>query len=86
MKKYATKVGIYDANTGIKIDTYTLTGSARCQQINDIRALSTAKNIYRAARLAELANRYGGVIYRLADEGIIEPLSIYDFCILNKNQ
>lgn len=82
MKKYTTRVGIYDARTRILIDTYELSGEARCQQINDKRALSNAKDIYHAARLAELANRYGGVIYRLADDGLIDPISIYDFCIL----
>lgn len=79
---YTTKVGIHDANTGIKIDEYTFTGSARCQQINDGRAVSTAKEVYRASRLAELANRYGEVIYRLVDDGLIDPLAKYVFEIL----
>lgn len=82
MKKYTTKVGIYDAKTRILIDTYELSCETRCQQICDMRAMATAKDIYRAARLADLANRYGGVIYRLADDGLINPISIYDFCIL----
>lgn len=82
MKKYTTKVGIYDSKTRILIDTYELSTETRCQQINDKRALSNAKDIYREARLAELANRYGDVVYRLADDGIIDPLRIYDFCIL----
>lgn len=82
MTKYTTKVGIYDANTGIKIDTYTLTSAARCQSLNDRRAMSSAKAKYRASRLAELANRYGKVIYRLAEDGIIDPISIFKFEIL----
>lgn len=82
MKKYTTKVGIYDDKTRILIDTYELSCVTRCQQINDMRALSNAKDIYRAARIAELENRYGKVIYRLVDDGLIDPLSIYDFCIL----
>lgn len=82
MKEYTTKVGIYDAKTRILIDTYELSCKTRCQQINDRRAMLNAKDMYRCARLAELANRYGDVIYRLADDGIIDPLSIYDFCIL----
>lgn len=82
MAKYTTKVGIYDANTGIKIGTYTLTSDARCKQINDMRAMSSAKDKYRASRLAELANRYGKVIYRLSEDGIIDPISIFTFDIL----
>lgn len=82
MKMYTTKVGIHDANTGIKIDEYTFTGSARCQQINDMRAVSTAKEIYRCKRMEYLANQYGSVIYRLVDDGLIDPLNIYDFDIL----
>ena len=82
MEKYTTKVGIYDAKTRILIDTYELSCETRCQQINDMRAISNAKDIYRGKRLAELANRYGRVIYRLADDGLIDPISVYDFCIL----
>ena len=82
MQKYTTKVGIYDAKTRILIDTYELSCVARCQQINDMRAMSHAKDIFREARLAELANRYGKVIYRLVDDGLIDPISIYDFFIL----
>ena len=82
MKKYTTKVGVYDAKTRILIDTCELSSDARCQQINDRRAMSNARDIYRGKRLAELANRYGRVIYRLADDGIIDPISVYDFCIL----
>ena len=82
MQKYKTSIGVYDSNTGIIIDTYTLASDARCQQINDRRAMSNAKEIYRAKRLAELENRYGVVIYRLVDDGLIDPISIYDFCIL----
>ena len=47
-----------------------------------MRALSNAKDIFRESRLAELANRYGDVIYRLAEDGIIDPLGIYDFAII----
>ena len=82
MKKYKTSIGIYDSITGILIDTYTLASDARCQQINDGRAMSHAKDIYRGKRLAELANRYGEVIYRLVDDGIINPLDKYVFEIL----
>ena len=82
MKKYITSIGIYDSTTGVLIDTYTFTSDARCKQINDGRAMSRAKDIYRASRLAELANRYGRVIYRLVDDGLFDPISIYDFCIL----
>ena len=82
MKNYRTKVGIYDAKTRILIDIYELSCETRCQQINDKRALSNAKDIYREARLAELANRYCGVIYRLADDGLIDPLGGYEFEIL----
>ena len=82
MAKYKTKVGIYDSTTGVLIDTYTFASDARCKQINDMRAISNAKDIYRGKRLAELANRYGRVIYRLADDGLIDPISVYDFCIL----
>ena len=82
MQNYKTSIGVYDSKTGVLIDTYTLASDARCKQINDRRAMSTAKDIYRDARLAELANRYGEVVYRLADDGIIDPLNIYDFCIL----
>ena len=79
MRNYTTKIGIYDASTRILIDTYTLTSVARCQQINDRNAMSNVKDIYRASRLAELANRYGDVIYSLADDGIIDPLDKYVF-------
>ena len=79
MRNYTTKIGIYDARTRILIDTYTLTSVARCQQINDRYAMLKAKDIYRAARLAELANRYGDVIYSLVDDGIINPLDKYVF-------
>lgn len=79
MKKYTTKVGVYDASTRILIDSYTWTDTARCQQINDMRAMSNVKDIYRASRLAELANRYGDVIYSLVDDGIIDPLAKYVF-------
>ena len=82
MAKYTTKVGIYDAKTRILIDTYELSCETRCQRINDMRAISNAKDIYRGKRLAELENRYGRVIYRLVDDGLIDPISIYDFCIL----
>ena len=82
MKKYKTSIGVYDSVTGVLIGTYTLESEARCQQINDGRAMSNAKDIYRGKRLAELANRYGKVIYRLVDDGLIDPISIYDFCIL----
>lgn len=82
MKKYTTRVGIYDSKTRILIDTYELSCVTRCQQINDRRAISNAKDIFRASRLAELANRYGVVIYRLVEDGLIDPISIYDFCIL----
>ena len=82
MEKYTTKVGIYDTKTRIIIDTYELSCETRCQQINDRRAMSNAKDIYRGKRLAELAKRYGKVIYRLVDDGLIDPISIYDFCIL----
>lgn len=82
MKKYTTRVRIYDSKTRILIDTYELSCVTRCQQINDRRAMSNVKDIYRASRLAELANRYGGVIYRLVDDGLIDPLNIYEFDIL----
>ena len=82
MQKYKTSIGVYDSNTGVLIGTYTFASDARCQQINDGRAMSHATDIYRGKRLAELANRYGEVIYRLDDDGLINPLSIYDFCIL----
>lgn len=79
MRNYTTKIGIYDASTRILIDTYTFTSVARCQQINDRNAMLNAKDIYRALRLAELANRYGDVIYSLVDDGIINPLDKYVF-------
>ena len=82
MKKYKTSIGVYDSITGVLIDTYTFASDARCQQINDGRAMSNAKDIYRSKRLAELENRYGKVIYRLVDDGLIDPISVYDFCIL----
>ena len=82
MQNYKTSIGVYDSNTGILIGTYTLASEARCQQINDRRAMSTAKDIYRGKRLAELATRYGRVIYRLVDDGLIDPINIYDFRIL----
>ena len=82
MQKSKTTIGVYESITGVLIGTYTLASYARCKQINDGRAISTAKDIYRGKRLAELENRYGKVIYRLVDDGIIDPLSIYDFCIL----
>ena len=82
MQNYKTSIGVYDSTTMVLIDTYTFASDARCQQINDRRAMSNAKDIYRGKRLAELANRYGEVVYRLADDGIIDPLNIYDFCIL----
>ena len=82
MAKYKTSIGVYDSITGVLIDTYTFASDARCQQINDGRAMSRAKDIYRCKRLAELATRYGKVIYRLADDGLIDPISVYDFCIL----
>ena len=82
MAKYKTSIGVYDSITGVLIDTYTFASDARCQQINDGRAMSNAKDIYRSKRLAELENRYGKVIYRLVDDGLIDPISIYDFCIL----
>ena len=79
MKFYTTKIGIYDASTRILIDTYVLTGAARCQQINDKRAMLYAKDIYRDARIADLANQYGEVIYKLVDDGLIDPLGEYVF-------
>lgn len=79
MRKYTSKIAIYDASTRILIDTYTLTSVARCQQINDSNAMSNVKDIYRASRLAELANRYGEVIYRLVDDGLIDPNDKYVF-------
>ena len=82
MQNYKTSIEVYDSITGVLIDTYTFASDARCQQINDGRAMSHAKDIYRGKRLAELANRYGRVIYRLVDDGLIDPISIYDFCIL----
>lgn len=82
MRNYTSKIAIYDASTRILIDTYTLISVARCQQINDMRAMSNVKDIYRASRLAELANRYGDVIYSLVDDGIIDLLSNYDFDII----
>ena len=82
MQNYKTSIEVYDSTTGVLIDTYTFASDARCQQINDRRAMSTAKDIYRGKRLAELENRYGKVIYRLVDDGLIDPISIYDFCIL----
>ena len=82
MEKYTTKVGIYDAKTRILIDTYELSCETRCQQINDMRAMSHAKDIYRNACIADLANQYGEVIYRLVDDGIINPLDKYVFEIL----
>lgn len=82
MQNYKTSIRVYDSTTGVLIDTYTFASAARCQQINDRRALSNAKDIYRGKRLVELENRYGSLIYRLVDDGLIDPLSIYDFCIL----
>ena len=82
MEKHTTTIGIYDASTRILIDTYTLTSTARCRQINDRRAMSNAKDIYRNACIADLANQYGEVIYRLVDDGIINPLDKYVFEIL----
>ena len=82
MQNYKTSIGVYDSITGVLIDTYTFASDARCQQINDGRAMSHAKDIYRYKRLAELADRYGRVIYRLVNDGLIDPISIYDFSIL----
>ena len=82
MAKYKTSIGVYDSITGILVDTYTLASDARCQQINDGRAMSNAKDIYRNACIADLANQYGEVIYRLVDDGIINPLDKYVFEIL----
>ena len=82
MKKYKTSIGVYDSTTGVRIGTITFASEARCQQINDGRAMERAKDIYRASRLTELADRYGRVIYRLVDDGLVDPISIYDFCIL----
>ena len=82
MENYTTKIGVYDARTRILIGTYELSCESRCKRISEMRAMAKAKDIYRAARLAELANRYGGVIYRLAEDGLIDPISIYDFCII----
>lgn len=82
MKKYTTKIGVYDSNTMILIGTYTLSCSVRCQQINDRRAMLSAKEIYRKKRIEDLTNQYGEVIYRLVDDGLINPLSIYAFEIL----
>ena len=82
MQNYKTSIGVYDSQTGILIGTYTFASDARCQQINDGRAMSRAKDIYRGKRLAELATRYGKVVYRLVDDGLVDPISIYDFCIL----
>ena len=82
MRKYTTKIGVYDANTRILIDIYTLSDTARCQQINDVRAMSNAKKAYRDRRLADLANQYGEVIYKLFADGLIDPIGIYTFDIL----
>ena len=79
MRSYTTKINIYDANTRILIDTYTLTSVSRCQQVNDRRAMLRAKDIYRNARVVELANQYGDVIYKLVDDGLIDPLAKYVF-------
>lgn len=79
MRKYTSKIAIYDASTRVLIDAYTFTSVARCQQINDRNAMSNAKNIYRALHLAELVNRYGEVIYRLVDDGLIDPNEKYVF-------
>lgn len=80
--KYTTKIGVYCANTSILIDIYTLSDTARCKQINDNRAMSNAKKAYRDRRLADLANQYGDVIYKLVADGLIDPLDIYTFDIL----
>lgn len=82
MKKYTTKIGIYDANTHILICTYTLSCYSRCQQITDRRAMSNAKEMYKAKRLEDLVKRYGEIIYNLVDDGIIDPISRYEFDIL----
>ena len=83
MTKYTSKIAIYDANTKILIDTYTFIDTARCQQINDMRAMSNAKQAYRDRRLTELSNKYGDVIYRLADDGLINPIDKYVFEVCN---
>lgn len=82
MRNYTTKIDIYDASTRILIDTYTLTSVARCQQINDMRAMSNAKQAYKDRCLAELANRYGEVIYKLVADGLIDPLAKYVFEVI----
>ena len=82
MQNYKTSIGVYDSTTGVLIDTYTFASDARCKQINDGRAISHAKDIYRALRLAELANQYGDVIYRLVADGLINPLDKYVFEII----
>ena len=82
MTKYTSKIAIYDANTKILIDTYTFIDTARCQQINDMRAMSNAKEIYRNKRVSEFVNRYGEVIYRLVDDGLINPIDKYVFEVI----
>ena len=79
MRNYTTIINIYDASTRILIDTYTLTSVSRCQQINDRRAMLYAQDMYRDARIAELANQYGDVIYKLVGDGLIDPLARYVF-------
>ena len=86
MQNYKTSIGVYDSITGVLIDTYTFASDARCKQINDRRAMSYAKDLYLNARIADLANQYGEVIYRLVDDGIINPLDKYVFEISDNKQ
>lgn len=82
MKKYISRIGVYDANTNILLDTYTFTDVARCQQINNTHAMSYAKNEYRNKRIKELVNIYGDVIYKIVKDELIDPLEKYTFEVI----
>lgn len=82
MKNFTTKIAVYDASTQILIDIYTFSSVSRSQQLNDMQAMTNVKKEYRESRLAKLSDKYSDVIYRLAEDGLLNPLQDYTFEIL----